>query len=141
MYSAFVKELVGRMPAIGRLEGLSAQLEQMGCPATRLAQQTQRVEELRGKVDDLKLSGAAYKKGLEAELLRQQQMDEMRLDFAERRRGPCRQSGPSAAPQRRSAAPPHRRTAAAPQPRGPAAQPPQTGPPGSGSLSALKRSA
>ena len=39
MYSAFVKELVGRMPAISSLEALSAQLAQMGCPASRLAQQ------------------------------------------------------------------------------------------------------
>ena len=39
MYSAFVKELVGRMPALSSLEALSAQLAQMGCPASRLAQQ------------------------------------------------------------------------------------------------------
>ena len=84
MYSAFVKELVGRMPTIGRLEGLSSQLKEMGCPSSRLAQQAQRVGELRGKVGELKQSGAAYKHALEAELRRQQQMDEMRLDFAER---------------------------------------------------------
>ena len=84
MYSAFVKELVGRMPAIGRLEGLSAQLQQMGCPASRLAQQAKRVEELRATVGGLKVSGAAYKDALEAELLRQQQASHMHMHMLRR---------------------------------------------------------
>ena len=43
MYSAFVKELVGRLPALSSLDALSAQLAQMGCPASRLAQQAARI--------------------------------------------------------------------------------------------------
>ena len=49
-----------------------------------LAQQAKRVEELRATVGGLKVSGAAYKDALEAELLRQQQASHMHMHMLRR---------------------------------------------------------
>lgn len=84
MHTAFQKELAGRLPALTKLESLSAQLREMGCAPSKLASQAERVGELRGKVAALETQGAEYKAALDDELRRQLQLDEMRLAFAER---------------------------------------------------------
>ena len=65
MYTAFQKELAGRLPALTKLESLSAQLRAMGCAPSKLASQAERVGELRGKVAGLEGQGAEYKAALE----------------------------------------------------------------------------